>query len=186
MSRDPFVRLGAPGEAQVARRRRRRLLARYRRYALALAVAVLAAVSVRALSPAGSPTGLEAQQPPVGATAGVVPAEGLPAVPADRVLVTVVPADAAVLALAVPGRSVDLYAVSTWDAGSPEPARQLAAAAPVVRMPSPGADPSGGQGAAALQPGGTSALALAVTTPEAERIASAQGQALTVAVLADP
>lgn len=185
MPRDPFLRLAAPVQAQVGRRRRRRLVARYRRHALAAAAALLVAVSLRALSPVHSPPG-EVAGGGTAAGAGAVPAVHVQEVPADRVLVTVVPAEAAVLGLAVPGSHVDLYAVSTWAAGTPEAARRVASAALVVQMPSTGPDPPGSPGAAPLPTAGPSVLALAVRDTEAELIASAQGQALTVAVLPGP
>lgn len=88
------------------------------------------------------------------------------------------------LTLVAPGDLVDLYSVSTWDVGAPQPAQRLAQRALVVGFPPP--DP----GTAAALPlqavPASAALALAVTGAEAEQIASAQGQALTVAVLARP
>lgn len=178
MPRDPFLRPGAPEQGPAGRRRRRRLLARCRRPASAAAVALLVVLSLRALSPAPGPADAEADAGPRPVTAGA------PDLPADRVLVTVVPAQAAVLQLAVPGRRVDVYAVPTWATGAPEPARRVAREALVVPVPSQ--DPPGSTGVAPLQPSASDALALAVRHSEARLIAAAQGQAMTVAVLPGP
>lgn len=197
MSLDPFGRLGLAAPAAAGRRRRRRWLARYRRQLLALTAAILVAVALRAVSGETSGADLTGADGAVvgagsdGTSASLVGSKppgpappGLPRPPTDRVLVAVVPAEAAVLRLVAPGDLVDLYSVSTWDVGAPQPARRLAQRALVVGFPP---SEAGTATALPLQAAPTSAaLALAVTGAEAERIASAQGQALTVAVLARP
>lgn len=177
MPRDPFAPVLTDPVAVQGRRRRRRLFARYRRPVLAVGVALLVLLLVPLVAPGrgardgpGSEPGAAEEGPPRAALAG-------------RVLVTVLPAEPSVLAIALPGRLVDVYAVSTWDVGAPPAAQRLAHRALVVTLPGAAGPIDAGPLSVTTT---SSALAVAVEPAEAARIASAQGQAITVAVLPEP
>lgn len=128
-----------------------------------------------------------------------VPVPG-PAVPADRVLVAVQPADPAVLALAPPGSRVDVYAASSPLASDPfadgpaPPGERVVDGALVVGPPAvagavvagpPGGAGGGGPGLLEGVPASTG-LTLAVTDGEAAALAARAGAALLVAVRGQP
>ncbi len=159
-----------------ARRRVRRAAARARPLLLPAALLVAAVVVSSSL---GAP------EP---ATAG----PAAPQVPAGLVLVAVQPADPAVLALATPGRRVDVYAATApldpLGTGPPGPAEVVVSEALVVPSgtgPPPGSG-AGGLGLAGPPSTGPGALALLVEPAEAAALASRPGAALLVAVRGDP
>lgn len=166
---------GATGLDPVARRRVRRTGARVRPWLLPVAVVVAAlVVPLRVTAPPPEPV-----------------AAPLPTVPAGRVLVALTPADPAVLALAVPGTHVDVYAAAPLglDPGPRPPAERVAGAALVV---GPAGDDPGTAAGGPLAPAGVlpsgppggSAVTLAVTDAEAAALAAHPGGGLTLAVRA--
>lgn len=166
---------GATGLDPVARRRVRRTSARARPWVLPVAVVVAAlVVPLRAGAPTPEPV-----------------AYAVPQVPAGRVLVAVTPTDPAVLALAVPGTAVDVYAAPSagLDPDARRPADRVADAALVVDPAEGGPDdpPGGPLSPAEVLPtgpttGGT--VTLAVTDAEAAALAAHPGGGLTLAVRA--
>lgn len=182
---------GRLGYDPVTRRRVRRTGARLRPLLLPASVLV-AAVLV-----------LGARAPDVVAVTAPAAVE----VPAGRVLVAVQPDDAAVLALALPGSRIDVYAAASFGSLDPLGGSTAAAADLVVRnalvvVPpatagSPGAatgahDPStpGGGGLLLSDPasgaGTSGALTLVVTDQEAAALAARPDGALLVAVRGSP
>ncbi|MGJ7442215.1 hypothetical protein [Aquipuribacter sp. MA13-6] len=165
---------GTSGPDPVARRRVRRAGARARPWLLPVAVVVAAlVVPLRVTAPAP-----EAVVTPV------------PRAPSGRVLVAVTPSDPAVLALAVPGTAVVVYAAAPpgLDPDARGPARLVADAALVVDPVPGGPDamavgPLAPAGVLPAAPAG-GAVTLAVTDAEAAALAAHPGGGLTLAVRA--
>lgn len=179
---------GRVGFDPVTRRRVRRVVARVRPLLLPLALVVAALVVASPRAP---------ELPPVHAPAG-------PVVPEGHVLVAVQPDDPAVLAIAVPGSRVDVYAAAGLGSSDPLGEGPLGAdlvvrRALVVPPPSAGgaSAPLGGSGVepaggvrlsdgAASSAGARPTVVLLVRHEEAAALAARPGGPLLLAVRGGP
>lgn len=167
-----------------SRRRVRRAGARLRPLLLPLAVLLSTVVLTDRLLGSGEPA---------------VPVDVGPSPPAGSVLVAVSPTDPAVLALATPGSSVDVYAAGTAGPGPPvagtvpgPPARAVLLVSAALVVAPPVRAPTGpGDGGGLIAPGATggagsagSAVTLAVDDTDAAVLAEHTGGGFVLAVRA--